>query len=201
MAKRIKVSGNSRNNAEAVERFSMLLEDSQKFCKAMGLHNDLILEILKTDSDWAFILKIDALLETASKEIIKHGLRLKILNKVIKSDVLGDFVDSLPMRGKTSLLKLLEAAGCPPEARGFIDATRQIRNAYAHNIKYIDVGLIDLIKQRPDKSLLIKNLSAIESYDEANLIASYEKDREFLRFGIIDSAMRFLVYAYHIAVK
>ena len=32
-----------------------------------------MLEIAKTDSDWAFILKIDALLETASKGIIRHG--------------------------------------------------------------------------------------------------------------------------------
>ena len=76
-----------------------------------------------------------------------------------------------------------------------------MRNAYAHNIKYVDVSLIELIKQRPDKSYLIKNLSAIENYDEANLIASYEKDRGFLRFGIIDSTMRFLFFAYHIAVK
>jgi hypothetical protein len=74
---------------------------------------------------------LDALLETASKGIIRHGLRLKILNRVITNDVLGDFVESLPLNGRTSILKLLEAAGCPPEEQGFIEATRKVRNAYA----------------------------------------------------------------------
>ena len=45
------------------------------------------------------------------------------------------------------------------------------------------------------------DLSAIKNYDEADLITSYEKDRGFLRFGILDSTMRFLFFAYHITVK
>ena len=76
-----------------------------------------------------------------------------------------------------------------------------MRNTYAHNIKYVDDSLIELTKQRTDKSHLLKNLSAIKNYDEADLIAAYEKDRGFLRFGTIDSTMRFLFLAYHIAVK
>ena len=115
--------------------------------------------------------------------------------------MLEDFVDSLPMNGRTSLLKLLDAAGLPPEELGFVEVTRRVRNAYAHNIEYADLSLIELIKQRPDKSQLIKHLSAIKTYDEAHLIASYEKDPAFLRFCIIDSTMRFLFYAYHLAVK
>jgi hypothetical protein len=38
----------------------------------------------------------------------------------------------------------------PPEEQGFIEATRKVRNTYAHNIKYVDVSLIELIKQRTD---------------------------------------------------
>ncbi len=41
----------------------------------------------------------------------------------------------------------------------------------------------------------------IATYDEANLIASYEKDGGFLRFCILDATMRILFYAYHIALK
>jgi hypothetical protein len=157
ITKKAKTGRNHAQEGETVSRFDILVEESQKFCVGVGLHKDLMLEIAKTDSDGAFILKIDALLETASKGIIRHGLRLKILNRVITNDVLGDFVESLHMNGRTSILKLLEAAGCPPEEQGFIEATRKVRNAYAHNIKYVDVSLIDLIKQRPDKSDLKKN--------------------------------------------
>jgi len=54
---------------------------------------------------------------------------------------------------------------------------------------------------RQDKSRLIKHLSAIRTYDEPELIADYEKDPSFLRFCIIDSTMRVLFYAYHLALK
>jgi hypothetical protein len=199
--KKAKTRRNRTHEPEAIDRFGILLEEAQKFCEAVGLHKDLILEIARANNDWAFILKIDALLETASKEIIRHGLRLKILNRVIRNDALGDFVDSLPINGRTSILKLLDIAGCPPEDLGFIEAIRRVRNAYAHNIKFVDVSLIALIKQRPDKTELLKKLSAIKIFDEANLIEMYEKDHNFLRFCILDATMRVLFFAYHVAVK
>jgi hypothetical protein len=186
---------------DGAERFATLLEESEKFCGGVGLHKDLIREILKTDSDWAFILKIDALLESAARQILRTGLRIKLLNRVIQNEALDGFVDALPMNGRTGLLKLLDAACLPPEELGFVETIRKVRNLCAHDIHFADVSLIDLIKQRNDKSQLIKHLSAIETYVEADLIASYERDPGFLRFCVIDSTLRFLFYAYHMAVK
>ncbi len=40
-------------------------------------------QIFEAENDWTFILKIDALLETATKEIVKSGLKLKILNRFV----------------------------------------------------------------------------------------------------------------------
>jgi hypothetical protein len=183
------------------ERFCVLYEESQKFCECVGLQRDLKITILKTDSDWAFILKVDALLESASKHILRQGLRIKLCNRTFQNQTLEEFVDSLPMNGRTSLLKLLEAAGVPPEELGFIEVTRLVRNAFAHNIEFAGLSLIELVKMRQDKSRLIKHLSAIRTYDEPELIADYEKDPSFLRFCIIDSTMRVLFYAYHLALK
>lgn len=179
--------------------------DSRSFSKsqrnsAKG-HKNLIRNILKTDSDWAFILKIDALLESAAKQILRTGLRIKLLNRVIQKETLDEFVDALPMNGRTGLLKLLDAACLPPEELGFVETIRQLRNIYAHDIKFADVSLIELVTQRNDKHQLIKHLSAIENYVEADLIAWYERDPGFLRYCVIDSTMRFLFYAYHLAVK
>jgi hypothetical protein len=86
ITKKAKTPRDRAQETKAVSRFDILVEESRKLCEAVGLHKDLILEIAKTDSDWAFILKIDALLETASN-------------------------------GRTSILKLLEAAGCPQKNR------------------------------------------------------------------------------------
>jgi hypothetical protein len=186
---------------DGAERFTILLEESEKFCQGVGLHKGLIREILKTDSDWAFILKIDALLESAAKQILRTGLRIKLLNRVIQNAALDGFVDALPMNGRTGLLKLLDAACLPPEELGFVETIRKVRNIYAHDIRFADVSLIQLVKQRNDKSQMIKYLSAIETYVEADLIAQYERDPGFLRYCVIDSTMRFLFYAYHMAVK
>jgi len=189
------------DQVEDFDRFGILLKESQKFCRQVGLQKDLILQILKTDSDWAFVLKVDALLESAAKHIIHHGLQIQLLNRVHRSESLDDFVDSLHMNGPTSLVKLLRASALPEEEVRFVETTRSVRNAYAHDIRFADLRLIELIKTRNDKSKLIKDLSAIRTYVESDLIASYEKDPIFLRFCIIDSVMRFLFYAYHLTVK
>jgi hypothetical protein len=186
---------------EDYDRFGILLKESQKFCKRVGLQKDLIPKILKTDSDWAFILKVDALLESAAKHIIRSGLHIQLLKQTFRNESLDDFIDSLSMNGRTSILKLLDAAGLPSEELGFVEITRLVRNAYAHNIEFADLSLTELIKSRGDRSRLIKHLSGIRTYDEAKLMASYEKDPVFLRFCIIDSAMRFLFYAYHLTSK
>jgi hypothetical protein len=105
----------SKPQLEGPERFTIMLEESEKFCECVGLHKDLIREIIKTDSDWAFILKIDALLESAAKYIVRTGLRIKLLNRVMQNETLDGFVDSLPINGRTGILKLLDAACLPPE--------------------------------------------------------------------------------------
>jgi hypothetical protein len=191
----------SKPPLEGADRFTIMLEESEKFCEDVGLHKDLIREIIKTDSDWAFILKIDALLESAAKYIVRTGLRIQFLNRVIQNETLDEFVDSLPINGRTGILKLLDAACLPPEELSFVETIRKVRNIYAHDIRFTDVRLIDLVKQRNDKAQLIKYLSGIETYVEADLIAWYERDPGFLRFCVIDSTMRFLFYSYHMAVK
>ncbi|MFY9958644.1 hypothetical protein [Bradyrhizobium sp.] len=61
--------------AEQVEnRFELLLEASKKFTRAMGLHDQLILEIFRAKSDWEFIIKVDAMLEAAAKAVVKQRL-------------------------------------------------------------------------------------------------------------------------------
>jgi hypothetical protein len=190
-----------RRKLPGVDETEILLEESAKFCKRVGLHKDLIMQIMQTDSDWAFILKVDALLETAAKHIVRHGLQMRLLTQVFKGEVLDDFIDSLSINGRTSILNLLEASGLPDEQLQFVGITRLVRNAYAHNIKFADMRLLDLIKARSDRSRLIKHFSGIEKYDESKLVADYERDQGFLRFCIIRSAMTFLFFAYHLTKK
>jgi hypothetical protein len=140
-------------------------------------------------------------LETAAKRILRHGLQVRLLTQVFKGERLDNFIDSLSINGRTSVLSLLEASGLPDEELRFIEVTRLVRNAYAHNIKFADMRLIDLVKSRNDRSPLLKHLSRIEDFEEAKLIADFEKEPGFLRFCIIQSLMTFLFYAYHLTKK
>jgi hypothetical protein len=179
---------------DGAERFTILMEESEKFCEEAGLPKDLIKTIIKSDSDWAFILKIDALLESAAKHIVRTGLRIKLLNRIMQNETLDGFVDSLPINGRTGILTLLDAACLPPEELGFVETIRKVRNIYAHDIRFANVNLIELVKRRNDKSQLIKYLSAIETYVEADLIAWYERDPVFfsLFHNRLDDALPFL---------
>ena len=178
-------------------RFELFLEASKKFTQAMGLHDELMLEIFRAKSDWEFIIKIDAMLEAAAKAVVKK--RLNSVPTEPGEDLSFDgFVDAMPMNGRTSLLAFLKVDGCPNDVSGFIEAVRRLRNGFAHDIRLTDAKLIEIIKARPDKSLLIKSLCQIEEYDEANLIKDYEKDDGYLRFGIADATLRFLIIAYNI---
>lgn len=156
------------------------------------------MEIFKAPSDWEFILKIDALLEAAVKKVVKTNLRG---SKLMDKEKLELFVDALPIRGRTSLLELLKATGCPDSEIALIESVRSLRNGFAHDIVQIKSTLIEVIKRRKDKSSLIRGLCYIKNYDEADLIEAYEKDAGFLRFGIMHGTLVFLILSYHAAVK
>ena len=154
-------------------RFEYLHEQSKKFTTVMGLPNDLLLQIYKVGTDWEFILKIDALLEAATKQVIKKHL---IGTQLMDKSQLEDFIEALPIRGRTSLLTLLKATKCPPDLVALIECVRRVRNGFAHDIKQVNSRLLNVITARNDKTDLLRGFSAVEKYDEQKLIQMYEAD-------------------------
>ena len=155
--------------------FKWLMDESKHLASLIGVSPKQIYEIFKARTDWEFIIKIDALLEAASKKVVKAAL----VNGYLNPDDIDEFVDSLPMRGRTSILKLLQASGCDTPERNLIDCVRILRNGFAHDITQMELRLIEVIKQRKDKSNLLKGLSWIHECEEDKLIEMYEKDGSF----------------------
>jgi hypothetical protein len=185
--------------ADRVEnRFELLFEESKKFSNVVNLPEDLILKIYRAETDWEFIIKIDALLEAAAKHVVKAHLNLAESEKDDDAHAYDDFVDALPMNGRTSLLALLKVNGCPPEMTNTIESVRRLRNGFAHDIRLTDSRLIEIIKGRTDERHLIKTLCQIDKYDEAKLIKDFENDPGFLRFSIVDATLRFLIMVYNV---
>ena len=50
--KRTKKQSKRAKEIDHADRFRLLLEETQAFCRAVGLHENLIVEIAKADNDW-----------------------------------------------------------------------------------------------------------------------------------------------------
>jgi hypothetical protein len=173
------------------------MTESQHLGKLIGIAPKQIYEIFKAGTDWEFIIKIDALLEAAAKKVVKASL----VNGYLTPVEIDEFVDALPIRGRTSLLKLLQASGCDAPERNLIDAVRTLRNGFAHDITQMNMSLIEVVKKRKDKTTLLKSLSWVDEFDEQVLTTMYEKDGGQLRFGIVTGALIFMIAAYHSVVR
>ncbi len=117
-------------------RFALLFEESKKFLNAMGLHEQLMLEILDAETDWEFIIKIDAMVEAAAKAMVKE--RFNQGTEEDDKDTLNGFAEALPMSGRTSLVAVLRAGGYSKDMVEFIEAVRRLRNGFAHDIRLTD---------------------------------------------------------------
>ena len=175
-----------------------MMQESKHLASLIDVPQRTIIDIYKASTDWEFILKIDALLEAAARKVVKVALTA---NDKMNPEDMEEFVDTLSMRGRTSLLKLLEASGCGEEEILLIDSVRILRNGFAHDITQMNLPLIEVIKKRADKSTLIKGLSWTKNYEEAKLVEMFEKDGSFLRFTILSGTLTFLILAYHAVIK
>ena len=77
------------------------MRESKHLASLINVPPKTIYDIFKSSTDWEFILKIDALLEAAARKVVKVALSA---NDKMNPDDMEAFVDTLPMRGRTSLL-------------------------------------------------------------------------------------------------
>lgn len=184
------------------KRFELLLDGANQFCEAVGLRQNLVLDIYRAASDWAFIIQIDALLETAVKDVVGGMICLEVNGKRAPGEGMDEFVRSLAVNGKSSLTKLLRAAGCDKDLCTFIEAVRRLRNVFAHDIRQVDAKLLDVIERHQEGGKILKALCPIEQWDEAVMKEQIRgTDGGLLRFCILDYTLLFLTTGYHVAIK
>ncbi|MGO4571038.1 hypothetical protein [Microvirga sp. 2TAF3] len=177
--------------------FVTLLEEADKFCGHLGVGKDVLLATYKETSDWAFIIKIDALHETACRDLVSRMLTIGGSGDD-PSKAVADFVGDMGYQGRSSVLRLIELTGCPKEYIRFLEAVRRVRNAFAHNIRSVNMTLMEMIEQRSERAQLLKTFSAIaeEGYDEAKFLKMMHTRPDYLRFGILHQSM-VLLYLMH----
>lgn len=188
---------------ENFSRSEKLLSDAKDFCRAVGLNDQLLAGIFNADSDWAFILQVDALLETSIKEVVSRSLKIEIKDIDANTGDIQEFIEALPVNGRTSLVRLLRAAGCDALYCDFIEATRKVRNSFAHIIHRIDDSLLKVIDSRNDRAQLLKIFAHVDdkNFIEKEFVEMIKKDGSMLRFAILDLVLQFLGFSYHYSIR
>jgi hypothetical protein len=174
------------------ETFTHLLEEADRYCGHLGVGKDVLIQTFREPSDWAFVIKIDALHETACRDTLSRLLMLRGVKG--RDEETAAFANDLSFVGRSSMLRLIGIAGCPDDEMRLIDAVRRVRNAFAHDVRAIGRPLLELILARQDRSHLLRTFSAIadEGYNEAVYLDLLKRDPGLLRFGILHQSMVFL---------
>lgn len=187
--------------SEDGEGFVWLRENANKCCAELGIKEDLFLDIYQSDSDWAFIIKTDALLETVSKDFVSRTLKLEVKGRDIGADELEKFIRRLPVNGGTSLTKLLRASGLDADICEFIESIRKVRNAFAHDIHQVDASLLDVLQKHAEFSSLLRRLSFLQNFDEDEWVEMIKNDGGLIRHSILRQTLVYLTLGYHIVIK
>jgi hypothetical protein len=179
--------------------FNALIEQADKYCGPIGVDRDLMISLFNERSDWAFIIQIDALNETACRDIISKKLFLDGVEPASEEEI-SSFVAALSYQGRASIIRLLSMAGVPREHIDFVESIRTIRNTFAHDIRSVSRQLMDVIGERKNKTQILKILSYIEKFEEDELTELFTADPGLLRFVILQQCLSFL-YLIHINLR
>jgi len=184
------VLGQGDSSLSENDPLSRLLEQADKFCERFGVGEDIILETYTETSDWAFFIKVDALHETACRDLMARLLTMRQSSGAVDEEM-SAFIDDIEFQGQGSVLRLIELTRRPRDYVRFLKCVRRVRNAFTHDFRSVNKTLMELIEPLADRAQLLKVFSGMAEadYDEAKYLRLARNDPGFLRFGILHQSM------------
>lgn len=187
---RAEIFGQGEHPFSENDRLTQLLDQAERFCHRFGVGEDIILETYTETSDWAFFIKVDALHETACRDLTARLLTMRPSLGAQDEDV-SAFIDDIDFQGRGSVLQLIELMRRPTDYVRFLKCVRHVRNAFAHDFRSVNETLMELVAPLADRTQLLKTFSGMaeEAYDEAEYMRLVRNDPGFLRFEILHRSM------------
>jgi hypothetical protein len=118
------------------EDFKLIKQEITEIEQALGTQEGFFISLIKSETDWSFIIKLHAFFEAVCTVVI-----LKALGK----NELIDVISRANIRVKTQYIEKLSLLG--KEAVKFIRGLSNLRNTYVHNIKNVSLDLETYLKQ------------------------------------------------------
>jgi len=131
--------------------------------KSMEIQEGFFYNLLRSDSDWSFIIKLHTFLE-----VICTVLIIKELGREELTDVISRLEMSENIYGKTVFISKLSLLN--KGAISYIRKISEIRNFYVHNVKNISLTLKNYLKKL-DKNQIKSFVNSIgyDTYDEIKI--------------------------------
>jgi hypothetical protein len=150
-------------------------------CNHSSSGQDLMMEAYLEESDWAFIVKVDAILEAVWREIGAGSEGARRRRR------------SPPRSAHASR----ETEECPIEISHFVDRVRRLRSEFAHDLCSIDKSIADVIDDRDDRPEFLR--AFWPTGDACRISApssrTHRTDSELLRLGILQRTLMLLGFA------
>jgi hypothetical protein len=186
---------------EIEKRIEFLLGESKKFCEKLGLPADFIIEIYKAD-DWRFCVLSASVLESVLNEVLHRGLKFETgKGQFVEGADFSAFVERLPMLGRTGRHALAKTCGASKEDLDFIECLFVVRNAYVHDVRNANKSLLEMVMNHSQKSKLLRGFNVIANDHESKHFLQMIKQKNMLKFAILDQMQRFIALANLINAK
>ena len=104
--------------------------EAERVLKGMGLPGTFLVDLHREGDDWSFVVKIHALLEGLSTNLLTTGLNEERLREVFSHLELSD-----TRSGKVAFMKALGLL--EDESRAYISALSELRNLLIHRIENV----------------------------------------------------------------
>jgi hypothetical protein len=110
------------------------------------------LDSIPNEHDWSLVIKLHAVIESALDRVIAGALQPR-------SEQLSRFVSDLPLRGRTSRLRLARLLGViGKDEHQFIETLQELRNDFAHDPKSVGATLENYLSARSDQRAHLENV-------------------------------------------
>jgi len=161
-----------------------MFQDAQEAAKKLNLPPHFLFEILK-DSDWSFVIKLNALFESALEEVIFQNCFASKYARQRDEDALRKFCSHLNLNGRTGKLELASIFGLvSSETKAYLVALSSLRNKFAHGVSGASLTIQSVAEEEGDKLAFYKRFAPFLVNAEW-----VDVEPEQMRFYFVISAM------------
>lgn len=140
-----KVPDDYQLDPETSAKLNDMLKKARAAGKKIGLSEkflDDLMNDLRSDNDWSFVIKVHALMEVAITHVISERLHITGSPIGYRKEEISDFISRLPMNGRNGKVNFANSLNLMNKAtQNFLEKLSEIRNFYAHDLRNLDIPL------------------------------------------------------------